>query len=284
LKLKFFAIIIVSMMILTTALLAVIPYEQEEASLNSLVQNPVDKGACFLYNFRACCTTKEKDNDTCGHCFIGTFKLEDTGNDQFRYTLNETRGVNRNITVTQILRGNIVKYFIGNFSSSNSLVNYGSLALRKIDHSIKFGSSCCFLLTRQEIRYFNGEEALLCPYIPLNINNTSIEKNPARYDQMAAIHRSIIKFFNSDSYRVLECMCIEGGNVSFVNRFLGTKDKVICGFSIILVKTNVRFQVIPLFYYIKYYNYVGIVWIVGSISLLLTVRNVRKRIRRKGIN
>lgn len=270
----------VSIMIAATILMAEIPYEQEEASLNGLIQSPLDKGACLSYTYTSCCTTKN-GSYTVLHPFFGTFTIKNIGNERFDYLIEEKAPFETNRSGVQGLNGNIVKYFISNLTFNASIIDYGSLAIRQTTTRLSAFSQYCNTITKQHFDIFNNESALISYYVPLNVNNSSIEKNPGRYTQLVVFYPSIIEFMNSGNREILNQMYIQGGNFSFANSFLGTKNRVMCGFDISLVKTNIRLKLVAINYLIEYMNYMQILWILGTIFLVLTVRQVRKRIRKE---
>lgn len=261
----------------------VIPYEQEETSLEYLNQNPEKPGANLSYVVSATC------NNFYGperHAYIN---ITSKGNYDYEYSIvaftieySKSGRVNATQYISNIhlASGNLMSYFINNISSSSTFTRYNSMVLH-YESPNTTNSYSYSIIAEKGINCINGEQAEENLFEILNINNSKIEKDPSEYPGYFYNSRpSFAGFIESGINSILSCMFIKGGNSSFADEILGIKNKVICNFYMGLTKSNLKFKLVSLDYLFEYLSYIQAVWIAGIIFLALTVRQVRKKIRK----
>ena len=284
-KLKIFAALILAVLVVASFSLCLIPYIEEEMSLNhsNLIANPSVQGATLSYSISGSMLLHNGDGTVTFVTPSAQLNVTNVGNGNFKFSLsivkcNDTGQSRTKVSGIQGINGNFISYLINNLSHAGSFIKYSSLILnpapKKIIHSNNF-----LTVGSENIRFINSEVAIENFYVPLNINNVSIQSNLPNYPAYGVYAASQIGFLKAGSYSVLSYMEIKGGNFSLANKLLGTNNKIVCGFKIFLQKSNIRFNLASNFYFIQYLKYMITIWIAGIIFLVLTVRQVRKRIR-----
>ena len=290
LKLKIFIVVTLIILIISTITISVIPLEIEKTSLNNYVANPDSSGANFSYQIGGFILKNDGNGTTLLETPCSYLNITSIGNNKYSYSLS-IHGCSQKgkpelskISGIQSRNGTTIGYFMGNISQIGQFFKYGSLLLKVASRKIIFCQDTIDFGPPQDVIYINGEVAIERLYMPLNINNESILKHPSQHVFYQELPKSMVGLVQSGSYYVLSYMAVQGGNFSLANKLLGTKDQVICDFTIFLKRTNVRFKLDYTYYLIENINLIAAIWIVGVLFLVLTVRQVRKRIRRKGIN
>ncbi len=290
LKLKIFIVIAVLILIMLTTTISVIPLEVEKTSLNNYMANSDTTGANFSYQIWGFIEKKEGNGTTLTETPFSYLNITGIGNNKYSYGLS-IHGCSPNgnpelskISGIQSRNGTTIGYFMGNLSQIGQFFEYRSLLLKVASRKTVCSQDDVDLWVPQNVFYINREVAIERLYVPLNINNEAILKNPSQHVFYQEFPKSMVGLVQSGSYYVLSYMSVKGGNFSLANKLLGTKDQVICDFTISLTRTNVKFNLDYTYYLIENINLVAAIWIVGVMFLVLTVRQVRKRIRKGGLN
>lgn len=287
LKLKIFIVVTLIILIISTITISVIPLEIEKTSLNNYVANPDSSGANFSYQIGGFILKNDGNGTTLLETPCSYLNITSIGNNKYSYSLS-IHGCSQKgkpelskISGIQSRNGSTIGYFMGNLSQFGQFFEYGSLLLKVASRKIICSDDTVDFGPPQDVFHINGEVAIERLYVPLNINNESIIKNPSQHSAYQEFPQSMVGLSQSGSYYVLSDMVMQGGNFSLANKLLGTKDQVICDFTISLTRTNVKFNLDYTYYLIENINLIAAIWIVGVLFLVLTVRHVRKRIRRR---